>query len=303
VIVVDKPPRMTSHDVVARVRRALKTREVGHAGTLDPMATGVLVLAVGQATKLVPWLTAHDKAYEATIALGIATDTLDADGTETQRTPLGDPLRAVLAQPWTAHEPGALRAALERERARTSQVPPAYSAIRTGGERAFARARRGEDVDLAPREVAVRRLDVVGWSDDPPVLHVAVHVAKGYYVRALGRDLAEALGTVGHLTRLRRTRSGDFAVDEAVALDAPADELRARMLPLARAAGRALPSATLSEAGVRDARHGRPVRPEDHDAPAATPACAWFDAGGTLVAIGRVDEARSGNVVRGFVEE
>jgi tRNA pseudouridine55 synthase len=299
VLVIDKPAGMTSHDVVARARRALRTREVGHAGTLDPMATGVLVVAVGQATKLVPWLTALDKSYEATIALGSETDTLDADGRETGRRPLSPDVLAMLLLPGDSHEPTALREALERERARTSQVPPAYSAIRTDGERSFARARRGEDVVLPPRSVAVRRLDVVGWSAEPPALRIVLDVAKGYYVRSLARDLADALDTAGHLTRLRRTKSGDFRIDEAVMLDATPDELRARIIPLGAAAARALPAATLSEAGARDARHGRPVQPDDHDA-AASVACAWLDMDGTLVAIGRVDDARRGTVVRGF---
>ncbi|HVJ94972.1 MAG TPA: tRNA pseudouridine(55) synthase TruB, partial [Labilithrix sp.] len=134
VLVVDKPRGPTSHDVVARVRRALKTRHVGHAGTLDPMATGVLVVAVGEGTKLVPWLTADDKTYEATIRLGIETDTLDAEGRETARVPItGELARAVDA--WKV---GAelLEAALAAERSRTAQVPPAFSAIRIGGQRA-----------------------------------------------------------------------------------------------------------------------------------------------------------------------
>jgi tRNA pseudouridine55 synthase len=299
VLVIDKPAGMTSHDVVARARRILRTREVGHAGTLDPMATGVLVLAVGEATKLVPWLTALDKSYEATVALGVETDTLDADGAETARTPISAELQALLALPQGVPEAPGVRAALDRERARTAQVPPAFSAIRTGGERAFARARRGEQVTLAERDVAVRRLDVVGWGDAPPELHVVLEVAKGYYVRSLARDLALGLGTVGHLTRLRRTKSGDFAIGEALALDAPPECLSAALLPIAAAASRALPVATLTEVGVSDARHGRPVQPCDHDGATST-ACAWLDASGALVAIGRVDEARRGTVLRGF---
>ena len=167
VLVIDKPRGPTSHDVVRRLRRALGVRAIGHAGTLDPMATGVLVVAVGEATKLVPWLTAHDKGYEATVALGIETDTLDAEGAEVRRvTPsasLCEALGAADVETWPA-----LRAALEDERARTLQAPPAYSAIRTGGERAHARARRGERLELEPRPIVVHRLHVMGSSAEPP---------------------------------------------------------------------------------------------------------------------------------------
>jgi tRNA pseudouridine55 synthase len=299
--VIDKPAGMTSHDVVARIRRALRTREVGHAGTLDPMATGVLVVAVGEATKLVPWLTALDKSYEATIALGVSTDTLDADGRETSRCDIPAALRDGLARS-DVGVPAPLSAAIAHERARTAQVPPAYSAIRSNGERAFARARRGETVSLEPRDVVVHRLDVVRWKVEPPSFDVVLDVAKGYYVRSLARDLAEALGCAGHLEHLRRTRSGDFAIDEAVALDLPPEGLHARLQPIAAAAARALPAATLTEDGVRDARHGRPVQPHDHDARPAGP-CAWLDARGALVAVGRFDDEGRGSVVRGFRAE
>ena len=299
VLVIDKPRGPTSHDVVARIRRALSTREVGHSGTLDPMATGVLVVAVGEATKLVPWLTAHEKAYEATIALGVETDTLDADGRETRREPLGAGLLLALAESRGPSVAPVLRAALEAERARTSQVPPAFSAIQKDGERAYARARRGETVELAPREVRVHRLEVVACSDAPPWLTVRVEVDKGFYVRSLARDLAAALSTVGHLTSLRRTRSGCFTVEEALPLDTPDDELAARVEHLARAASRALPVARLTEVGARDARHGRPVQAGDIDAPEAGPS-AWLDPRGDLVAVGELHDGGMGRVLRGF---
>lgn len=299
VLVVDKPRGPTSHDVVARLRRALRTREVGHAGTLDPMATGVLVVAVGEATKLVQWLTAQSKSYEATIALGVETDTLDAEGRETRRVALTDSLRADLAESRGPHVAPGLRAALEAERARTTQVPPAFSAIHTEGERAHERARRGEDVELEPRDVSVHRMDLVASSEEPPFVAVALDVGKGYYVRSLARDLSAALGTVGHLTALRRTRSGCFVADEALPLDTPDDELAARVEPLARAAARALPVARLSLTGARDARHGRRVQPADIDAPTHEP-CAWLDEAGALVAVGELDATGTGRVLRGF---
>lgn len=298
-LVVDKPRGPTSHDVVARIRRALATREVGHAGTLDPMATGVLVVAVGEATKLVAWLTAHEKAYDATVALGVETDTLDAEGREMGRAALEPGLLAELAAPAGSPTPR-LRAALEAERARTSQVPPAFSAIQKDGERAYARARRGEAVELAPREVRVSLLELVARSAEPPSLALRLAVDKGYYVRSLARDLAAALSTLGHLTSLRRTRSGCFTLDEAVALDVGDEVLAAHVEPLASAASRALPVARLTQDGARDARHGRPVRPADIHAPAPGP-CAWLDAEGALVAVGEVDESGAGKVLRGFL--
>jgi tRNA pseudouridine55 synthase len=269
------------------------------------MATGVLVVAVGEATKLVPWLTAHAKAYEAVIALGVETDTLDAMGREVRRVPPGEALRVELAAELGA-DPASrgplLANALEAERARTLQSPPAYSAIREGGERAFDRARRGESFELPPRPVAVLRLDLLASAADPPSLQVALEVAKGYYVRSLARDLALALGTAGHLTALRRTRSGCFALDEAIALDAAPEVLRAAVQPLAAAAARALPVARLSETGARDAGHGRAVAAADAERPAvpAETPCAWLDPAGELVAVGSWDADGRGRVLRGF---
>jgi tRNA pseudouridine55 synthase len=300
VLVIDKPRGPTSHDVVRRLRRTLGVREIGHAGTLDPMATGVLVVAVGEATKLVPWLTAHDKSYEARVALGVETDTLDAEGAEVRRVPPTAALCEELGADGAACSP-LLRAALEGERARALQTPPAYSAIRTGGERAYDRARRGERLELQPRPVVVRRLDLLASSGEPPSLKIALSVGKGYYVRALARDLALALATVGHLTELRRMASGCFVVEEAHPLDAPAESLRAALVPIARAAARALPSVRLTPTGARDARHGRAVPAAELEGAGSplTP-CAWLDESGGLVAVGQIDEDGRGRVLRGF---
>jgi tRNA pseudouridine55 synthase len=300
VLVVDKPAGPTSHDVVSRLRRALGTREVGHAGTLDPMATGVLVVAIGEATKLLAWLTDQSKIYEATVALGVETDTLDAVGRETGRVALPPALLEALAGSAPGTIAPALATALDAERSRTSQVPPAYSAIQQEGVRAYARARRGEDVQLPAREVAVRSLSLTACSADPPTVSVTVEATKGYYVRSLGRDLALALGTVGHLTALRRTRSGCFTIAEATPLDAPRAHLVAGVEPLERVAARALPVARLTDAGAVDARHGRAVKPGDVAAPSPG-ISAWFDPGGSLVAIGEVDETGAGRVRRGIV--
>jgi tRNA pseudouridine55 synthase len=275
VLIVDKPRGPTSHDVVAGLRKKLRTRAIGHAGTLDPLASGVLVIAVGEATKLVPWLTAADKEYLVTIRLGASTPTLD----------VGSPVDVERPVPpsWGA----ALRGALEGERARRLQVPPIYSAIHKDGTRAHELARRGEAVELEPRAVEVRELEVLAVRDAEVDLRVAC--GKGYYVRSLARDLAVALGTVGHVTALRRTRSGAFTLADA----------SETLLPLAAAAARALPTATLSEAAVLAARVGKPV-PADGIVPFWDGPHAWLDASGALVAIGeRVDDV--GRVRRGFV--
>jgi tRNA pseudouridine55 synthase len=310
VLVVDKPKGPTSHDVVAKLRRALRTRAVGHCGTLDPMATGVLVVAVEDATKLVPWLTADDKSYEATIRLGIATDSFDADGVETGRSEPSEALRAELlalsasgADAPSSSPPSDLSriaAALDVERLRTMQTPPAISAIRIGGERAHDLVRRGETPELPPREVAVRRIELLGGGVEPfPHLRVSVDVAKGYFVRSLARDLAEALGTLGHLTALRRTRSGAFTLDDAVSLDAAPETLRAALLPIEQAAARALPVSVLTAEGVVAAGHGQRLMPGQVRDP-QNKASAWLDEAGALVAIGEVDADGSGRVLRGF---
>jgi tRNA pseudouridine55 synthase len=310
VLVVDKPRGPTSHDVVARLRRALRTRQVGHCGTLDPMATGVLVVAVEEATKLVPWLTVDDKAYEATVRLGVETDSLDADGAEVRRVDVPAEVLAELRglEAAGAGSDGAIARALERERARREQVPPAVSAIRVGGERAHVMARRGEAPQLAAREVGVRTIELLGGGVTPePHLKIAIEVTKGYFVRSLARDLAEALGTVGHLTELRRTRSGAFTIADAVLLDDPGDadrdaqgaRLRAAMLSITSAASKALPVSVLTEDGARAAFHGKRVSPDDVRDPHPTPS-AWLDATGRLVAVGEVDAEGIGRVLRGF---
>lgn len=301
VLVIDKPRGPTSHDVVARLRRALRTREIGHAGTLDPMATGALVIAVGEATKLAPYLTAADKAYETTIALGMETDTLDAEGREVRRADVPRSMVEALEKFRADRIHPHIARALDAERARSEQVPPAYSAIKKDGERSYDRARRGEATELAARPVSVRSLTLLDSGIDAagPWLAVALDVAKGYYVRAFARDLAASLGTVGHLTALRRTRSGPFTLDEAMPLDTPSDELEARLITIERAASRSLPEARLTAAGARDAGFGRAVRIDDLGTSAPGPH-AWLAPDGHLVAVGAIAEDGAGHVLRGF---
>src|SRR5690606_35624591 len=212
-LVVDKPSGWTSHDVVGRVRRLAGTRKVGHAGTLDPMATGVLVLGVGRATRLLTYLVGADKEYTATVRLGQTTVTDDAEG-------------EVTASRGAAEvDPDALQRALAGLRGPIDQVPSAVSAIKVGGQRSYARVRGGEQVELAARPVVIHRFDVLAHrattaADGTAVtdLDVVVGCSSGTYVRALARDLCAALGTGGHLTALRRTHVGPFHLAAAAAL-------------------------------------------------------------------------------------
>src|SRR5262245_45132393 len=235
---------MTSHDVVARIRRLAGTRRVGHAGTLDPMATGVLVLGVGRATRLLGHLTLTDKAYEATIRLGVATVTDDAEGAVTSIAPAGR-----IADEEIARAVAELTGAIE-------QVPSAVSAVKVGGERAYRKVRAGEDVVLSARSVTVHSFEVqatrrLGETID---IDVSVVCSSGTYVRALARDLGGALGVGGHLTALRRTRVGPYRLADARTLDELAKDLR--VIPLAEAAAAAFPVRSLTETEARGLSHG-----------------------------------------------
>ncbi len=318
VLVVDKPSGMTSHDVVARVRKALGTRRVGHAGTLDPMATGVLVVLVGEATKLEPYLAADDKGYVARVSFGRATDTLDAEGRTTATGEVPEWLREEITGASAGRR---IAEAVAGEEARTEQVPPAYSAIHVDGRRSYERARAGEDVRLPPRPVAVRRLTVIdgGVPEDggDPWIAMRVEVSKGYYVRSLARDLGERLGVPAHLSFLRRVRSGAFTIDGAVSLgsgllaeergagplpDGRGTDLGAGLIPIVEAAGRALPVGRLTVEGALRARQGKTIGEGDFsEMPPVADASVWLDAGGGLVAIGaRVAEPPSFVIHRGF---
>ena len=218
--VVDKPPGWTSHDVVAKLRGVLGTRKVGHAGTLDPDATGVLLVGVGTVTRLLRWLSASDKAYECEVVLGVETSTLDAAGEVTAT----HEMHVSAAQ---------VAAAAARFVGDIEQVPPMVSAIKIGGRRLHELAREGKDVERAPRAVTIDGLEVAP-TDDPLVYRMHVECSAGTYVRSLAADLGSALGGGAHLRALRRTRSGTFGIDEAVPLEAvtvdgllpPADALR-----------------------------------------------------------------------------
>jgi tRNA pseudouridine55 synthase len=206
VLVLDKPQGPTSHDVVRVARRALAERRIGHCGTLDPMATGVLVLGVGRATKLLTFLGGLGKTYEATIRLGVETDSLDADGEVTAVHGMDPPGEAQV------------RAAAATLTGDLLQVPPMVSAVKVGGRRLHQLAREGKEVERAPRPVAVARFDVRP-TEDPMCWEATVDCSSGTYVRVLAADLGRALGGGAHLASLRRTAVGPFSLDEAVPLD------------------------------------------------------------------------------------
>ena len=278
---VDKPEGPTSHDVVAVARRALATREIGHTGTLDPMATGVLVLVAGRATRLARFLSGAEKAYDVTVRLGVETDSGDRTG--------------VVIGEHSVHpaDPGlpAVRDALDGLTGTREQLPPPLSAKRLGGVRAYTLARAGADVPVRPVVVTLFEAAIVGY--EPPWLRLSVRCSAGFYVRALARDLGRRLGCGASLDALRRTVNGEFALSRSVPLDVlAADPAAARaaligiddLLP-------GLASARLNETGTRKARHGNDISPAD--VVGALPlvegdqAMRLVDEGGRLVAIAR----------------
>lgn len=273
ILLVDKPGGMTSHDVVARVRRAFGTRKVGHAGTLDPMATGLLVLGIEGATRLLTFIVGADKTYEATIRLGSRTTTDDAEGEITREAP--------------AHAVGAVTraqidAGVATLRGEISQVPSAVSAIKVDGRRAYDRVRAGEAAELAARAVTVSRFDVLAERRTRQAidLDVVVDCSSGTYIRALARDLGDALGVGGHLTALRRTRVGPFAVSDAAASD---DLAEAPLLTPAAAASAVLPVFEVSAEEARDLRHGKRLVGQASRLP--EPRGAAIDPDGVLVGV------------------
>lgn len=249
-IIVDKPGGMTSHDVVSRIRRLAATRRVGHAGTLDPMATGVLVIGVERATKLLNHLVLTDKTYSATIRLGQRTDTDDAEGSVLAEADAGR-----LTEP-------AIRAAMAELTGEIMQRPSAVSAIKVDGRRAYDRVRAGEEVELPARPVTVHRFELLGpprSEADRCELEVVVECSSGTYIRALARDLGERLEVGGHLTALRRTRVGPFRLDQARTLEQLAELTDPVTLPLPDAVASAMPVRRLEAAEAAELSFGRPI--------------------------------------------
>ena len=276
-VIVDKPGGLTSHDVVARIRRLAGTRRVGHAGTLDPMATGVLVVGVEKATRLLGYLTLTQKQYDATIRLGQSTSTDDAEGEVT----FTASAKGVSAAALTKHELAKAVAELTGE---IQQVPPAVSAIKVDGQRAYKLTRAGAAPELKPRPVTVYEFTVTDVRPAGDLLDVdaTVRCSSGTYIRALARDLGDKLGTGGHLTALRRTRVGGYGLDAAKTLDQLAE--RFEVMPLAQAAAAAFPRRDLSADEARRLAHGGRLTavsaPPDPDHPTAA-----FAPDGSLVAL------------------
>ncbi|MFG6504213.1 tRNA pseudouridine(55) synthase TruB [Microbacterium sp. P05] len=272
-LLVDKPAGITSHDVVSRARKARNTRKIGHAGTLDPMATGLLVLGVDAATRLLTFIVGADKTYTATLALGATTDTDDADGEIVER---AAPERV------DAVDDALIDAGIAALTGEISQVPTTVSAIKVNGRRAYDLARAGVEVQLASRDVVVSRFEVVERRrvNEMIELDVTVDVSSGTYVRALARDLGEALGIGGHLTALRRTRIGPFSVTDAVTLDGLA---AAPLLSPAEVGTIVLGALHVTEVEAADLREGR--RLLGAATRLATPRAAAIDPDGVMIGV------------------
>ncbi len=258
ILVIDKPIGPTSHDVVALVRRLAATKRVGHGGTLDPFASGVLAVFLGKGTRVVEFHLADDKGYRATVCFGATTTTDDLEG---EMTPSAGP----------APSRADIEAALSAFRGPIRQRPPAFSAIKVAGRRAYAMARAGEAVELAEREVTIHALELVDWDDTDPARPIAildVRCTAGTYIRALARDLGEHVGSAGYLGALRRTSSGPFGEADAIPLDtvrAAAADGPAGLIPLLRPLDEGLdrfPSVSLTASEVAAVSRGQFVRPE-----------------------------------------
>lgn len=279
-LLVDKPKGVTSHDVVDAARRALGTKRVGHAGTLDPMATGMLVLGFGQATRLLPYASSNAKVYDATIRLGQTTRTEDAEGDVTASVDASGVTREAVEQAIAEHLTGTI-----------SQVPSSYSAIKIAGRHAYDLARDGQDVTLEPRDVDIRTFTVHAMRDAMALdgtavkdVDVTVECSDGTYIRALARDLGALLNVGGHLTMLRRTRVGNFSVDDTAVVsahteehtytnragetvtrakavfDMPADDVRDHAIAMSRAAANTIGLLSITESQAKDLRMGRRIQ-------------------------------------------
>ncbi len=298
ILLLHKPSGPTSHDLVAAVRRHAQTREVGHAGTLDPMASGVLVVLLGEATKLSQYLTAESKEYRATVVFGRSTDSDDATGTTLETQTLSDD--------W--QETSALDQALADELQRTAQNPPAVSALKYGGVRAHRLHRRGEPVPVRPRPVRVESLVIEERT--PTSLTLLMRVSTGYYVRALARDLGRTLGVPAHLGALTRLRSGQFSLHECWPFPlAEPFQPAIQLIPCATAAARCLPTLRLTDEGAKRATLGQSLGlehllepdmlPEVREGEVG-PTMAWFDQHDRLLALGHRVTSSELRVTRGF---
>jgi len=296
VLVIDKPVGPTSFDVVRRIRRAAGSRRVGHGGTLDPAASGVLPICLGEATKLAQFLLDADKQYDFTVCFGVETDTDDAAGAITARHDAG------------AVDEAAVRGALAPFRGAISQVPPIYSALKRDGRPLYDYARAGETVTIAPRAVVVHELELTSFAG-PAVVTFTMRCSKGTYVRALARDLGRALGVGAHVTALRRTRSGPFSLadarplDEVLAtLEAPGGKVDEAALPMVAPADalRHLERRVVTDSIARDARFGRRIALEPGEAAFDGRLCL-LDSQGKLVAVAQPRPDQTLELLRVFL--
>lgn len=259
VLVVDKPAGPTSHDVVAVVRRAVGPAKVGHTGTLDPLATGVLPLVIGRATRLASFMSGADKEYVAKVRFGIATDTYDAEGQDAGAPATAEGLAVV-----SGLRESAIVEALTAFCGRYLQTPPAFSAKKIGGTPAYKLARQQKPVEVKPVEVTVRQIELRSYAGG--LAEVRLVCSSGFYVRSLAHDLGQRLGCGAHLEALRRTRAGDFSLEDAVSLEAVAVEgssiVQRRLIPMSRLLPQ-LPEIVLNDPGARRASHGNPLGPGD----------------------------------------
>lgn len=273
VLLIDKPRGITSHDVVNRVRRALGTKRVGHAGTLDPLATGVLVVAVGPATRFLQYLPLEPKEYVAEVAFGTATTTFDAEGEPTAMADVPDDLDKRIA------------ATLPSFLGLIDQLPPMYSAVKVGGQPLYKAARKGEEIERTTRRVHVATFETLSQHDDRRTMRIVC--SGGTYVRTLAHDLGAAIGVPAHLSGLRRTAVGRFLESEAV----PLESVSAGSLASLAEALDPMPRLVLDSGEIRSAREGRALRrPDAPDGPFA----ALCDAHGRVVSVARVE----GDVLR-----
>ena len=252
-ILVDKPAGFTSHDVVAKARKILGTRKVGHAGTLDPMATGLLVLGVEAGTKLLTFIVGNDKTYEATISLGVSTVTDDVEG---------EVLASATPEQLALIHDEAISKEIQKLTGVISQVPASVSAIKVAGVRSYDLVREGKEVELAARTVTVSRFEVVGEirrTENAIELDVIVDCSSGTYIRALARDLGNQLGVGGHLTKLRRSRVGEFSTLDATGIE---DLDPKNLIGMKEAAAKVMPLVAISEQQVTDIRHGKRLQLE-----------------------------------------
>ncbi len=278
ILAVDKPRGWTSHDVVARVRRIAGQRQVGHGGTLDPMATGVLPLGLGQGTRLLEYISAGRKSYTATVRFGAGTDTFDADGT------------IVEEAPWEHLTESAIRRLLPTFTGAIMQRPPAYSAIKRGGEPLYRLARRGEQIEIEPRPVTVYRIELRRVA--LPEIEIEVECGSGTYIRSLAHDLGVAAGSAAHLVALRRTAAGSLSAHDAVPLDILSaggrEALAEALLALDRPVWR-LPAIIVGEAHARDISQGKTLGTEPH----GHELCRAYGENGVFLAILRYDASES----------